>query len=70
MPQVMILWHLFELGLIHILYRYIFIQLNQNTGFAEGNNVGIRYAFQNKFEYVLLLNNDTVIPEDLIRKTC
>jgi GT2 family glycosyltransferase len=33
-----------------------------NDGFAEGNNIGIRYALKNlDADYVLLLNNDTVV---------
>jgi GT2 family glycosyltransferase len=34
----------------------------ENMGFAEGNNTGIRYALAKGAEYVLLLNNDTVVP--------
>lgn len=32
-----------------------------NLGFAEGNNVGIRYALERDFDAVVLLNNDTVV---------
>lgn len=32
-----------------------------NLGFAEGNNVGIRRALARESDYVLLLNNDTVV---------
>jgi GT2 family glycosyltransferase len=40
----------------------IFIQAGENGGFAAGNNIGIKYAIvKNDFEYVWLLNNDTVI---------
>jgi hypothetical protein len=40
----------------------IFIQAGENRGFAAGNNVGIKYALvKNDFEYVWLLNNDTVV---------
>lgn len=37
------------------------IKNEKNLGFAEGNNVGIRYALKNGAEYILLLNNDTVV---------
>jgi GT2 family glycosyltransferase len=40
----------------------------ENLGFCEGNNVGIRYAIQQGADYILLLNNDTVIASDMIRK--
>jgi len=37
------------------------IPTHQNLGFAEGNNVGIRYALSSGADYLLLLNNDTVV---------
>ena len=47
----------------------IFIQAEQNRGFAAGNNIGIKYAFaKNDFEYIYLLNNDAVIQTDTISK--
>lgn len=42
------------------------ISSNSNKGFAGGNNLGIKYALKNGFQYVLLLNNDTVIAHDMI----
>lgn len=42
------------------------IENKKNFGFAEGNNVGIRYALKNKFDYVLLLNNDTLVKKDFL----
>ncbi len=40
----------------------IFIQSDENRGFAAGNNIGIKYILtRGDFEYVWLLNNDTVI---------
>ncbi|MGB9706543.1 MAG: glycosyltransferase family 2 protein [Microgenomates group bacterium] len=38
----------------------------QNLGFAEGNNVGMRYALKNGADYVLILNNDTTIDKNLL----
>jgi len=40
----------------------------ENLGFAGGNNVGIKYALENGADYVLLLNNDTVVSRDFLRK--
>jgi len=37
------------------------IENGENLGFAEGNNVGIRRAMDDGADYVLLLNNDTVV---------
>jgi len=45
--------------------RVIFIQSDRNRGFAGGNNLGIRFALrQNDFEYLWILNNDTVVAPD------
>lgn len=37
---------------------------SQNSGFAIANNIGIEYAIKNKFENILLLNNDTIIEKN------
>lgn len=37
-----------------------------NNGFSAGNNIGIRYALENGADYVLLLNNDTVVDRDFL----
>ncbi len=39
----------------------IFIHNEKNDGFAGGNNIGIEYALANDAQYVLLLNNDTIV---------
>ncbi|MCZ3364924.1 MULTISPECIES: glycosyltransferase family 2 protein [Methanobacterium] len=45
------------------------INADKNYGFAEGNNVGIRYALKNlNTDYILLLNNDTVVDKDFLDK--
>jgi GT2 family glycosyltransferase len=43
-----------------------------NLGFAGGNNVGIRYALEQGFEQVLLLNNDTTVAPSFLKElqTC
>jgi GT2 family glycosyltransferase len=38
----------------------------QNLGFPGGNNVGIRMALERGADYLLLLNNDTVVAPDLL----
>ncbi len=42
------------------------IACTENLGFAGGNNVGIRTALQAGAQYVLVLNNDTIIAPDCI----
>jgi len=45
------------------------IKNETNYGFAEGNNVGIRYALKNfNPDYILLLNNDTIVDKDFLRE--
>lgn len=48
--------------------NYKFIQSGSNLGFAGGNNVGIKYAVNQKFDYILLLNNDLILPKDMVTK--
>jgi GT2 family glycosyltransferase len=43
-------------------YHFILIKSSENHGFAEGNNIGIRFALDYLDpDYILLLNNDTVV---------
>lgn len=45
------------------------IKRNINDGFSAGNNVGIKYALDKfKSDYVLLLNNDTIITKYCLSK--
>lgn len=37
-----------------------------NMGFTGGNNLGIRYALEEGADYVLLLNNDTVVDRECV----
>ncbi len=45
----------------------LFILNDNNAGFAGGNNVALDYLINNKLsDYVLLLNNDTIVSEDFL----
>lgn len=45
------------------------IRNKKNLGFAGGNNIGIRHALEEEnCEYVLLLNDDTVVAENLLEE--
>jgi GT2 family glycosyltransferase len=44
------------------------IETGENLGFAGGNNVGIQFALERDFDWILLLNNDTVVAPDLIER--
>lgn len=43
-----------------------FIQTGENLGYAEGNNVGIRYALKNGADFVFILNNDTTVEPNIL----
>lgn len=44
------------------------IENRENLGYAEGNNVAIKYALKKGTDYVLLLNNDTRVAPDFLDK--
>lgn len=39
----------------------IFLASSENVGFTGGNNLGITYAMEEGYPYILLLNNDTLV---------
>ena len=47
---------------------YIFIANKKNTGYAAGNNIGIRYAINNRYKYSWILNNDVELREKSVLK--
>jgi len=48
--------------------QLIILEQEKNLGFAAGNNVGIKYAINQNFEYVMLLNQDTIVTEGYLDK--
>ena len=46
----------------------ILINNKENEGFAKANNRGIDVALQNGADYVMLLNNDTIVEADFLEK--
>jgi GT2 family glycosyltransferase len=46
----------------------VILQTGKNLGFTGGNNVGIRYAIENGADYVYLINNDTLVESDALKK--
>lgn len=48
--------------------KYKFIQSGANLGFAGGNNVGIKDALRRNFDYIILMNNDLILPKDIVTK--
>lgn len=43
------------------------IEAGSNLGFAAGNNLGLRWALEQGFPWVMLLNDDTVVPDGALR---
>lgn len=46
----------------------VLIRNKENLGFAAANNIGIDYALQSGAEFILLLNNDTIVADDCIEE--
>ena len=46
----------------------IFIENGKNLGFARGNNIGIKFAELLNADWVMLLNNDTIVTKDTFSK--
>lgn len=42
---------------------FIFFANKKNTGYAAGNNIGIRYGIEHGFDYSWILNNDVELRE-------
>jgi len=59
----------FNLNTENFVNKLFLIKNSKNYGFAKGNNIGIEYAI-NTFDpdYVLLLNNDTVVDKEFLRE--
>jgi GT2 family glycosyltransferase len=45
----------------------IYYDAGPETGFAAGNNIGLRFAIERGYRYSLLLNNDTVANGDFLQ---
>jgi GT2 family glycosyltransferase len=46
----------------------LLIENGANLGYAEGNNAGMRVALERGADFILLLNNDTVVDPDLLKE--
>lgn len=44
----------------------IYIENNENYGYAKGNNIGVKWSIDNGFQYSLLLNSDTELSTDIV----
>jgi GT2 family glycosyltransferase len=46
----------------------VVLKLFDNKGFSAGNNHGIKYSLEHGADYIVLLNNDTVIESDFVKE--
>jgi GT2 family glycosyltransferase len=53
-------------GRVNSSIHFQLIRNQENLGYAGGNNVGITHAVANGTDYVLILNNDTVVKEEFL----
>lgn len=45
------------------------VKLNENTGYAKGNNIGIKMALkENVFDFIICLNNDTIVSKGWLKE--
>ena len=49
-------------------HTYNILKCNENLGYANGNNLGIKYALENGADYVCILNNDVVVENNFLTK--
>ena len=53
---------------LKIKYNYVLLSSSENNGYASGNNVGLKWAYDNGFKYALIANTDIIFKntEDVI----
>lgn len=47
-------------------FSFQLLASSENLGYSGGNNLGIKYALEHGAEYVLILNNDTMVERDFL----
>lgn len=46
----------------------VYLESPGNVGFAAGNNIGLRKIIDDKFDVVIMINNDTLVPKNFVSK--
>ena len=44
------------------------LEADENNGFSAGNNIGIKFALEHQADYIVLLNNDTLVEPDFLER--
>ncbi|TDX43658.1 hypothetical protein C7954_11539 [Halanaerobium congolense] len=55
-----------KIGVNDFFSKITLIKSNKNLGFAGGNNIGIEYSLKFNSDYILLLNNDTLVENNFL----
>ncbi len=55
-----------NLPIVQVLPKFVFIRSDHNGGYGYGNNLGIKFALRNGADYIMILNNDTVVSFDFL----
>lgn len=50
--------------------KSVLLKTSENLGFAGGNNFGIREALKDRPDFILIVNNDTVLERNLLINLC
>lgn len=48
-------------------FKYFYLKTGKNLGFAGGNNFGISKALKEKSKYIIVMNDDMLIPDNLVK---
>jgi GT2 family glycosyltransferase len=43
------------------------LRSEENTGFTGGNNIGLTFALEHGADYIMIVNNDTIVDPDMIK---
>src|SRR4030042_4213601 len=46
--------------------EFIFLKTSKNLGYAGGNNFGLKRALKDNADFVLILNNDTLLDKKMV----
>ncbi len=46
--------------------RFVFLETKENKGYASGNNAGLRYAYEKRYKYAWIINNDILFDDEKI----
>lgn len=45
--------------------QVLLVENRENTGFGQANNIGLKYALEQQYDYVFLINQDTAVRPDM-----